>query len=79
MSIKPPPAKKGNAKLAALSAMTEAPAKALTERAPGDLVPLNLKVPAAMKRRLKLFALENDTTMVDVVDKALTAYMESHK
>lgn len=81
MALPPPPPKR-NVKLAALSEMTVAPQRtipvpACTTRAAGTLVPLNFKVDPAFKRRLKMYALEKDTTMVEVMMNTLNQLMDN--
>lgn len=78
MSIAPPDRKPGNSKLAALGNIDLEPkptTRPLTAREDGTLVPLNFKVSPEFKRRLKLFAVENDVSMVDAMMTAVNAYM----
>lgn len=78
MSIPPPPKRDAvNHKALSLagSLSTVKPQRPLTAREDGTLVPLNFKVSPEFKRKLKLFAAENDVSMVDAMMTALTAYM----
>lgn len=88
MSIPPPPEKKPNAKLAALNLTLDKPAEkpkpkakakpvpAITAADTGELKPLNFKVPPEFKRRFKMYALERDTTMVEILMATLTQLMD---
>ncbi len=79
MAIAPPPA---NAKMRALAsldvAMTAAPVQALTARDDKSTAALNFKVSPEFKRRLKMWALENDTTMVEAMVSVMTQHMENN-
>ncbi len=79
MAIAPPPA---NAKMRALASLdvaaVAAPVQALTARDDKSTAALNFKVSPEFKRRLKLFALENDTTMVEAMVSVMTQHMENN-
>lgn len=85
-NIPPPPPKKdgGNAKLAALGGLTKAPErpakapKPITASADDDLKPLNFKVSPEFKRRFKMYAIENDTTMVELMVSTMTKLMDDN-
>ncbi|MGL4755338.1 MAG: hypothetical protein ACRCXB_23505 [Aeromonadaceae bacterium] len=72
MKTPPPPPKKKTLDLEPLAI-----AKPITKRVDGTLVALNFKVDPAFKRRLKMYALEKDTTMVDVMMNTLNQLMDN--
>ncbi len=79
MAIAPPPA---NAKMRALASLDVAamatPVQSLTARDDKSTAALNFKVSPEFKRRLKMWALENDTTMVEAMVSVMTQHMESN-
>ncbi|APU00878.1 hypothetical protein [Aeromonas phage 59.1] len=78
MAIAPPPT---NAKMRALASLdvaaVAAPVQALTSRDDKATAALNFKVSPEFKRRLKMWALENDTTMVEAMVSVMTQHMEN--
>lgn len=81
-NIPPPPKRTENAKLAALKFDVEPkakPVKAITAANGGSLVPLNFKVSPEFRRKFKMYALENDTSMVDIFVTQMNRLMENDK
>ncbi|APU00794.1 hypothetical protein [Aeromonas phage Asp37] len=78
MAIPPPPKKVDrNLKALSLASLADAPAKAITAREDSALTPLNFKVSPEFRRRLKLYCVENDLTMVEFMMDTLNRAMEN--
>ncbi|APU00458.1 hypothetical protein [Aeromonas phage 3] len=76
MAIPPPPKKVDrNLKALSLASLADAPAKAITAREDATLTALNFKVPPEFRRRLKLHCVENDLTMVEYMMNVLNRDM----
>lgn len=80
MAIAPPPARNPKALTMSLDAALKAPAevKPITAREDNALAPLNFKVSPEFKRRLKMYCVENDLTMVEFMMGTLNRAMENN-
>lgn len=79
--IPPPPKRTENAKLAALKFDVEPKAKpvsGVTAASAATLTPLNFKVSPEFRRKLKMYAIEHDTTMVEVMVNTLNQLMDDN-
>lgn len=75
MAIAPPKKEAVNPKLAMMLSIGSTEAKPITAREDLTLVPLNFKVSPEFKRRLKMYCVENDSTMVEFMMDTLNRVM----
>ncbi len=70
----PPPPKKTSGK--GTPPPVNEPSDNLTKNMDGDLVAFNFRVPAEFRKKVRQFALDNDSTAVQVMIDAINNYIE---
>jgi hypothetical protein len=71
-----PPKKKGNVDIISQLVNDETVNAAIQESVNTEKKKATFVLDAGLHKRLRMFAVENDTTMVDVVEKAINEYMD---
>ena len=73
-----PPKKKGNAEVLGKLVNSDTVSTDIQETANTEkkVKKATFELDAALHKRLRMFAVSNDTTMVDVVEKAINEYMD---
>jgi phosphoenolpyruvate-protein kinase (PTS system EI component) len=71
-----PPKKKGNVDIISQLINDETVNAAIQESVNTEKKKATFVLDAGLHKRLRMFAVENDTTMVDVVEKAINEYMD---
>lgn len=71
-----PPKKKGNAEVISTLVHNDDVNTVIQESVNAEKKKATFVLDAGLHKRLRMFAVENDTTMVDVVEKAINEYMD---
>jgi hypothetical protein len=71
-----PPKKKGNVDIISQLVNDETVNTAIQESVNTEKKKATFVLDAGLHKRLRMFAVENDTTMVDIVEKAINEYMD---
>jgi hypothetical protein len=71
-----PPKKKGNAEVISTLVHNDDVNTVIQESVNTEKKKATFVLDAGLHKRLRMFAVENDTTMVDVVEKAINEYMD---
>jgi phosphoenolpyruvate-protein kinase (PTS system EI component) len=71
-----PPKKKGNVDIISQLVNDKTVNTAIQESVNTEKKKATFVLDAGLHKRLRMFAVENDTTMVDVVEKAINEYMD---
>jgi hypothetical protein len=71
-----PPKKKGNAEVISTLVHNDDVNTVIQEYVNTEKKKATFVLDAGLHKRLRMFAVENDTTMVDVVEKAINEYMD---
>ena len=71
-----PPKKKGNVDIISQLVNDETVNAAIQESVNTEKKKATFVLDEGLHKRLRMFAVENDTTMVDVVEKAINEYMD---
>jgi hypothetical protein len=71
-----PPKKKGNAEVISTLVHNDDVNTVIQESVNTEKKKATFVLDAGLHKRLRMFAVENDTTMVDIVEKAINEYMD---
>jgi hypothetical protein len=71
-----PPKKKGNAEVISKLVHNDDVNTVIKETVNTEKKKATFVLDAGLHKRLRMFAVENDTTMVDIVEKAINEYMD---